>query len=110
MIMNKRLVWNFEINSDTALQIPGTNSLVISPNRWESRFFWTDDQIITLHGLNDSFLALSHYQIKHRQDTYYLLPDTNYNLKVRNDKLFYKPILIKNHQAVAYGKNAAPRL
>ncbi len=102
--MNKRFVWNFEINSDNSLQIPNTEGFVQSPGRWESRFFWSDDQIITLNCLNNNFLALSHYEIKHRQDTYYLLPNTDYNLKVRCEQLFYKPILMKKTYAVAYGK------
>ena len=102
--MNKRCVWNFEINMDTSLQLPNTEDSSISANRWESRFFWPDDAIITLHGLNDEFLELSNYQIKHRQDAYYLLPNADYNLKVRNDNLFYKPLLIKNPLAIAYGK------
>lgn len=102
--MNKRFVWNFEINTDDRLEIPAAEHFVQSPNHWESRFFWPQDQIVTLHGLNDDFLQLSNYQIKHRHDTYYLLPNADYNLKTRHDQLFYKPILMKKPQAIAYGK------
>ena len=102
--MNKRLVWNFEINADNPLQIPTTPNPVYSEEKWESRYFWPDNQVITLHGLNDSFLALSNYKIKHREDSYYLLPKADYNLKIRRNELFYKPALIKKDQAIAYGK------
>lgn len=102
--MNKRFVWNFEINTDNTLQIPTAEHFVPSPNRWEARFFWPSDEIVTLQGLNDDFLKLSHYQTKHRSDTYYLLPNTDYNLKMRHEQLFFKPILMKKSQAIAYGK------
>lgn len=102
--MNKRFVWNFEINTNGSLKIPSVENFVQSPNRWESRFFWPQDQIVVLHGLTDDFLKLSRYQIKHRQDTYYLLPHTDYNIKTRHNQLFYKPILMKKLQAIAYGK------
>lgn len=102
--MNKRFIWNFEINTDNTLEIPTVENFVQSPNHWEARFFWPQNHIVTLHGLNDSFLQLSHYQIKHRHDTYYLLPNADYNLKTRHDQLFYKPILMKKPQAIAYGK------
>jgi hypothetical protein len=102
--MNKRLVWNFEINADKPLKVPSTTSAVDDLNRWEARFFWPDDRIITLHGLNDHFRELSRYKIKHREDTYYLLANTDYNLKIRREQLVYKPILMKTGQIIAYGK------
>ena len=103
--MNKRLVWNFEISTDNTLKVPSlVDEADPSQKRWESRFFWPDDQVITLHGLSDHFLALSHYQIKHRQDTYYLIPYAHYNIKMRHNQLFYKPLLMKKMSAVAYGK------
>ena len=102
--MNKRLVWNFEINTDNPLITPVSNTLERTEEKWESRYFWPDDQVITLHGLNDSFLALSRYKIKHREDTYYVLPHADYNLKIRHNQLFYKPVLLKKGQAIAYGK------
>ncbi len=102
--MNKRLVWNFEINSDNPLLLPDRDNIDQSELCWESRFFWPDDQIITLQGLNDHFLNLSAYKIKHRDDTYYLLPNADYNLKIRREQLVYKPLLMKKGQAIAFGK------
>ena len=102
--MNKRLVWNFEINIDNPMQISSPNDIEQNQARWESRFFWPDDQIITLHGLDDHFRELSRYQVKHREDTYFLLPNDDYNLKLRHEQLLYKPILMKSGQSIAYGK------
>ncbi len=102
--MNNRFVWNFEINNDKPLVIPSAGSIEQDQKRWESRYFWPDEQIITLHGLPDSFLKLSQYNIKDRKDIYFLLPNTDYNLKIRHEKLFYKPILMKYPHAIAYDK------
>lgn len=102
--MNKRFIWNFEIDAHTSLQIPSMENFIKTPHRWEARFFWPIDQPIILHGLNNDFLKLSNYQIKHRADSYYLLPNNDYNLKIRNDELYYKPVLMKKPNAIAYGK------
>lgn len=102
--MNKRLVWNFEIENKKPLQLPSLSTIEEGLMRWECRYFWPVDNIITLHGLNDDFLCLSQYQNKHRQDIYYLLPDANYNLKLRRDELVYKPLLNIKPNAFAYGK------
>lgn len=102
--MIKRLIWNFELDPTAPLLISTCEMPDNQGEHWESRFFWPDDEVITLSGLDESFLNLSHYQIKERLDSYYLLPDANYNLKIRRNQLFYKPILTQNHQSVAYGK------
>ena len=102
--MTKRLVWNFEINHGNPLKIPKTCVEDAHTERWESRFFWPENKIIVLNGLDDNFLALSRYQAKHRQDTYCLLPDTDYNIKIRRNQPLYKPILMKTQQAIVYAK------
>jgi hypothetical protein len=102
--MTHRLIWNFEINSQTTLNLPRSSSIRHDKPRWEARFFWTDGPIITLHGLTHHFLRLSQYKIKDRQDLYYLLPHLNYNVKRRREHLFYKPISIQYPQAIAYDK------
>ena len=103
--MNKRLIWNFEIDSTNSLQLPENND-AFSPEepRWESRYFWPEDERITLYGLSESFLELSRYRIKHREDTYHLLQNFEYNLKIRRDQLFYKPLLTIEGNLYAYGK------
>ncbi|MCX7116914.1 MAG: hypothetical protein NTW94_03230 [Legionellales bacterium] len=102
--MNKRLLWNFEINKEPPLQISSTDLTLIDGVRWECRYFWPEAEIITLIGLDDRFLELSHYRIKHREDTYYLLPDGEHNLKIREDNLFYKPLFMKQNQAIGFWK------
>lgn len=102
--MNKRLVWNFEINTDNPIKLPHAHHFIETPNRWESRFFWPDNEMITLRGLNHNFLKLSEAQVKHRSDTYYVLPNKDYNLKLRHNQLLYKPIIMKQSIAIAYGK------
>jgi hypothetical protein len=57
-----------------------------------------------LHGLSDHFRKLSQYDSIHKDDTYFLLPNESFNFKLRKDELFYKPILSKQSNAVAYGK------
>jgi hypothetical protein len=105
--MNKRLIWNFEINFDQSLDLTITYDYDRKEDRWEARYFWPDDQIITLKGLDQHFLELSRYEIKHRQDTYYLLPQSNYNIKMRRGQIFYKPLLMQQNNAIAYGKKIA---
>lgn len=101
--MKKRLAWNFELNIDTSFQPP----VVIersADTHWESRFFWPEQDIIALSGLNDSFLELSRYKIKHRSDIYYLLADAHVNIKARRGELIYKPLIEHTPYANAYGK------
>lgn len=102
--MNKRLVWNFEIKSDCQLKLPETSIETASDVHWESRFFWPEKDIITLSGLDESFLELSRYKIKHRTDCYYILPNEEHNVKKRRHELVYKPLVNRTRSAIAYGK------
>ncbi len=102
--MNKRLAWNFEINSDSPLTLPSRELDLCTDSHWESRFFWQEHEIITLSGLDDLFLDLSRYKIKHHSDRYYLLPNADYNIKARRDELFYKPVIKRKRAATAFGK------
>lgn len=102
--MKKRLAWNFEINIGAPFALP----VIIEPPQmdlhWEFRFFWPEQDMIILHGLDERFLELSRYNIKHRSDTYVLLPNVDYNIKQRRDKWIYKPLREKTIRANAYGK------
>ncbi len=102
--MNKRFIWNFELNINAPPHLDIPEAMGSDVGRWESRFFWPENSIIVLNGLNEHFLALSQYQIKHREDTYYLIPNTDYNIKTRREQLFYKPILTQKSGTVSYGK------
>jgi hypothetical protein len=101
--MNQRLVWNFEFSSNkppplTRLEIKNKEDL-----KWEARFFWPDDQIITLYAVDKASLDLALYEQKHKEDDYYLLPDSNYNIKLRRNELLYKPILKQTPYATGFG-------
>ncbi|MFI4919250.1 MAG: hypothetical protein ACHP65_06820 [Legionellales bacterium] len=71
--------------------------------KWEARFFWPDNQPIILNLIDNSLLLLSCYKNKFKEDSYYLLPDKNYNIKRRHNELLYKPILKHSPVAIGYG-------
>lgn len=102
--MPQRLVWNLSLDSST--QLDWTHLPRESPDssRWEARYFWSQDDEICLHGLPDTYLDLSLFNAKHRQDTYYLLPDHPFNIKQRRGEILYKPILETGDIALGYGK------
>ncbi|ASQ47250.1 hypothetical protein [Legionella clemsonensis] len=102
--MNQRLVWNFEINAVPLLDIKTLSNHERENIKWEARYFWSHHEIICLTGLDDSFLDLSRYDIKHREDYYLLLPGNNYNIKRRREELQYKPLLQKQDNICGFGK------
>lgn len=100
--MSQRLVWNFEFSTKKTL--PLFDRLYESDDlKWEIRFFWPEDQIISLYNIDNSLLDIANYQQKHKEDYYYLLPDCNYNIKRRRNELLYKPILNHSTNAIAFG-------
>lgn len=102
--MKKRLAWNFEIDTGAPLNLPVVKEEHNEDIHWESRFFWPERDIIPLSGLDKRFLELSRYKIKHRSDTYYLLPDADCNIKERSGEMTYKPLVERTKCASAYGK------
>ena len=102
--MNQRLIWNFEFSSKKK-SLPAELFVENEQDnlKWESRFFWPFDQIIVLRNLDESLLDIANYQQKHREDSYFLLPDTNYNIKQRRNELLYKPQHQKTAHAIGFG-------
>ncbi|KTC66814.1 hypothetical protein Lbir_3116 [Legionella birminghamensis] len=100
---NKRLVWNFEIDSDGLIDFSALASEEPDILRWEIRYFWPADSFITLYGLGEAFLDLSRYQIKQRVDVYHLLNDGYYNIKDRRDELLYKPMIEERGGCQGFG-------
>ena len=100
--MAQRLVWNFEFSQKKSLPL---FNLVdeASELKWEIRFFWPEDSIISLYNIDDSLLDLANYHQKHKEDIYYLVPHCNYNIKRRRDELLYKPILNQSVNAIGFG-------
>jgi hypothetical protein len=101
--MNQRLVWNFEFTPKTTT-FPA-EILVKKKSeqiKWEIRFFWPDDKAIVMNTIDNSLLDLANYHQKHREDYYYLLPGSNYNIKRRHHELLYKPLLKQSDQALGF--------
>lgn len=100
--MNQRLVWNFEFSPKKILPL---SELESKPDdlKWEIRFFWPEDHIITLYNIDNSILDIANYHQKQKDDYYYLLPDCNYNIKQRRNELLYKPILKQSTEAIGFG-------
>lgn len=71
--------------------------------KWETRFFWPEEQIISLTAIDDGMLDLAKYHQKHKDDHYYLLPETHCNIKRRRGELLYKPIHKQTTSAVGFG-------
>lgn len=103
MTMPKRFIWQFEIDMDNPLQFSTCHDQK-DPLSWEARFFWQDNEIVTLHGLTSEYIELSHYRFKRTCDTYYLLPDTNDNIKERREKFFYKLLIEEKNGLFGYSK------
>lgn len=101
--MNQRLVWNFEINNEQPLDCSHLHDQK-EDLRWEVRYFWPEHTIISLQGLDENFLDLSSYDVKHREDYYLLLADSTLNIKLRRTELLYKPLLSKTLNLYGYGK------
>lgn len=91
--MAQRLVWNFECSTIKPLSLTQLPSEKAEPFKWEARFFWPQDEIITLNVTDESLLDLSLYKQKHRDDVYYLVPDQPYNIKKRRNEILYKPLV-----------------
>lgn len=102
--MNKRLVWNFELSSKNLLNWQELSGEIANEIRWEARFFWPEENIIVLDGLDIQFLTLSSYQIKQRFDDYFILEQYPYNIKVRRGQYLYKPLLKDCEGVYGYGK------
>lgn len=103
--MTKRIIWNFELALSQTGPTPNWLIGKQDPLQWEARYFWPENEIITLHGLDDSYLNLSKYTYKHREDTYFLLDALPLNIKERRGQLFYKPLLATLNNPVLNGVN-----
>ncbi|MCW8445643.1 hypothetical protein OQJ05_16490 [Fluoribacter gormanii] len=101
--MNQRLVWNFEFTPKTSLSLANLVDKKDEQIKWETRYFWPDNKIIVLNSIDKSLLDLTQYKQKHREDCYYLLPGTSYNIKKRREQLIYKPLIKQSSHAAGYG-------
>lgn len=101
--MSQRFVWNFEFTTTAAVEFPHLAAQRQDEKKWERRFFWSEEEIISLFNIDNSLLDLANYHQKHKEDNYFILPNYNYNIKLRRHELLYKPILDQNLSAVGFG-------
>lgn len=104
--MIERLIWNFEYATDKPLPLSPIKKEEVSDDKWEARFFWPQHEIITLCATDVGLLNINLYKQKHREDTYYLVPDSPHNIKLRRNELLYKPII--NH--TDFATSFAPKI
>lgn len=97
----QRLVWNFELSPNKFLSLNEIPTYDPEDLKWETRLFWPQDQIITLHKIEPELQYLTNYTHKNKEDCYYLLPKTDHNIKLRRGQLLYKPIA--QHHSLATG-------
>lgn len=101
--MSQKLIWNFEFSLANE-SLAAIEETVKEKNKWETRFFWSDNECILLQAIDECLYDLSHYQYKQKTDCYYLIPNTSYNIKQRRDRLLYKPLLEQSPLAIAFAK------
>ncbi|KTD66656.1 hypothetical protein Lsan_0601 [Legionella santicrucis] len=101
--MKQRLIWNFEFAPEKSLPLATFVDIKDDHLKWEIRYFWPENKSIILNTIDPSLLNISHYQQKHKEDDYYLLPGQNYNIKKRRNQLIYKPLFQKKDSAFGFG-------
>lgn len=100
--MNHQLIWNFEftLNKSPCSFNDSENKEDI---KWEARFFWPSHEKIVMSCLDHELLDLKNYKKKIRDDYYYLIPNSDANIKLRKNQLLYKPLVRKTNTAYGFG-------
>lgn len=101
--MTQRLVWNFEFTHTKILHLPEEPKHKSDLLKWEARFFWQQQDIVSLTLIDNALLQLSNYQHKQKKDVYYLIPKNSFNIKKRRDELLYKPLIKKRKHSCGFG-------
>lgn len=101
--MIQRLVWNFEFSIPKTPLPVMPQEAIVEDVKWELRFFWPQNHIITLYPMDNALLDLANYELKQREDYYYLLPDSHCNIKNRRGTFLYKPVVHRSKQAIGFG-------
>lgn len=100
--MTQRLVWNFEFSTKKPFLNESFDHYEKEALKWEKRSFWSDEDIIILNAINPDLLILTQYEQKNKEDAYYLLPDSECNIKLRRNELLYKPLLDKTKHLLGF--------
>lgn len=101
--MNQRLVWNFEFCPATTLPLTSLGEQEKEEIKWEIRYFWPDRELIVLNTIDNALLNLGHYERKFKNDYYYLLPDNDFNIKLRRNEMQYKPLVQTINNILGFG-------
>lgn len=101
--MSQRLVWNFEFSTTNTIQLTHLVADERDEIKWERRFFWSEDDIVSLSNIDNSLLDLANYHQKHKEDHYFILPGCNYNIKIRRNELLYKPVRDQTPSTIGFG-------
>lgn len=102
-MMTQRLVWNFECATTKPLDFSTINPTEKTDIKWEQRYFWPQNEIIVLNHCPKELLKLSLYDQKIKEDEYYLLADSDHNIKKRRNELLLKPVLNRKKTVLGYG-------
>lgn len=87
--MRHHFIWGFYLDDRTPINLV-THAQESRLGNFESRYFWPENSCVCLSHLSLDLLQLSRYKIKKRQDKYILI--SNKNIKLRKNKLHYKPL------------------
>lgn len=113
--MNKRdsffmticsFLWDFaiDVSAKNALKRLDLKSYQAdSTCKWERRFFWQDGEKVILKNIGRSFLNFQKYIFVVNDDAYFIHMHHDKNIKFRNDKVTYKPLLSQDHGTAQYG-------
>jgi hypothetical protein len=101
--MNQRLVWNFEFGPGNIIPLSRLEANEKDDLKWEVRYFWPDEQTIVLNNIDNGLLNLANYERKFKDDCYYLLPDNDFNIKLRRNEVQYKPLIQQVNNVLGFG-------
>ncbi len=97
------LIWQFQSDGSQPADAESLSDKIKNIKQWEARFFWREDESIILSHLDEDALYLKNYKHESKIDTY-VLDEHNRNIKLREDKLHFKPLLTKEDSLTCYEK------
>jgi hypothetical protein len=101
--MTQQLIWNFAYSKPTEKPLNFAQDQK-DTLKWEARFFWPHNEVICLNIIDPGLLDLNLYKKKQKQDDYYLIPKSNFNIKRRHERILYKPLLHQSSIANGFGR------
>lgn len=106
-MVDRHFIWNFFLNGASG----GLENIFLSrmpPSedglKWEARFFFSEEEDVTINALDARFLWCSQYRFTTHKDVYLLHPSHEENIKFRKKSLVYKPRAHEEGGLCAYRK------